>query len=29
MEVVRMMEKDGSENGTTRHIVKIKDRGEL
>lgn len=29
LEVMRMMEKDGNENGTTRHIIKIKDCGEL
>jgi len=29
MEVVRMMEKDGSESGSTRHVIKVKDCGEL
>merc|ERR1712193_32150 len=29
MEVVRLMEKDGSESGTTKHLIVIKDCGEL
>merc|ERR1711953_1143834 len=29
MEVVRLMEKDGSESGSTKHLIKIKDCGEL
>jgi len=29
MDVVRLMEKDGSESGTTKHLIVIKDCGEL
>jgi len=29
MEVVRLMEKDGSESGATKHLIVIKDCGEL
>ncbi|CBY21368.1 unnamed protein product [Oikopleura dioica] len=29
MDVVRMMEKDGSSSGSTKHLIKIKDCGEL
>ena len=29
MEVVRLMEKDGSESGSTKHLIVIKDCGEL
>jgi len=29
MEVVRLMEKDGSESGSTKHMIVIKDCGEL
>jgi cyclophilin family peptidyl-prolyl cis-trans isomerase len=29
LDVVRLMEKDGSESGTTRHMIVIKDCGEL
>ena len=29
MEVVRLMEKDGSESGSTKHMIVVKDCGEL
>merc|ERR1712178_678675 len=29
MDIVRLMEKDGSESGTTKHLIVIKDCGEL
>lgn len=29
MDVVRLMEKDGSESGTTKHLIVVKDCGEL